>query len=1236
MREKGIVTLSGVFALVAIMVVGGSGLSLSLGTIPGQVVAVPSPAAALHAPGPGTPSSGSAKGLSDRTCADLKTSANDPQWARTQQEIKNRASDALAAGLRSSDLHLPYAGSIPDQVVNGVMTPGDLLESECHQGNTTSAIPLPSGVAYDGQNDTNGTVLNQTIDSNSIDGILNVNSSNNFYPDSATPNLWGAQLNAVLANVTILGHNGYFFWVQNVVSYDSRNDTISFVDDTWNFTAGGVSGMQTSSLVSWSPNGGNYTGVWVAYSPYIYCPPPFTVNVYVNTSVDSAGEQVLWYNYSVLTNGHFYANGNYDYLVFRSQAPTPVMQHLLPPSFEASGTQTALVNEGYEFDSFIGADDGSDNLILGVNATEQLKYCSLGPHNDCTPSDFAYSNVPAAVNYGSQTGEQTIGVDVGYKGTTAYISGGPLIANGLWGYRGLNGSLPGNTKVVNAISATGSPLALTSQPYFFVFFNNPATGIGYAWAPDVPDWYLMPGTYDYEIMLSDYAEQSGAITVGSSTVTLTATLPYSPESGVYTPLWAFGNSQVAGISTSGSGTISDQYILFNNPTSNCVSCGSAANGNLSSIFYNEDDYTFNSFPGLFIEGTNAYIDANNSPSFSVGSNGNYSLDLNIQFYETSHVTLSDDQGISGWSEQEEIGFYATVPASQNPAPQADVYVWDSMGDLIMSNDFEAVAPVASGYQEYVSPDGLVLYGGSHNVVWGNTFEDPTNSTLGSTYAGIGEDEGGDLIYNNNFTIDNPVVYLPYNYSNVADCLPQSLGGCANNATGNPWFYNTFGNTWNVTPQAATNVTDTVNGFALSGNVLGSFYPTQGGNYYWNYGLSPNNYSTNPYVNRFYYSDWSYVFPLGCGSVQAPGAPCGTAPALVGAYEDGMHIGGDYVPLKLAIGLEESGLPAGTDWSASLNSVSASTNSTVIAWGQLETGSYSYVVDSVPGYTATPSSGHVTLNGPRSTPYKIVFTRTASKLVISSFTASPSKTVVSAWTNLTVNFTGGSGTIGYAYTGLPQGCKTADLEVLPCQPLVAGNFTIRVFVNDSIGDSANDTTSLTVTQAAPTLVSVSISPGSKGVEEGNGLIFEATAVCSSGTCPIGTTFKWHLSNGLGKLNSTTGPTIAFSAGDTLGTVNLTVNATLDGKTVQSSPVTITIVNVVATSGGNSSWLTDLYIVVAVVAILIAVAALYVRSKRSNGIGSKGGAAEGSTQPPGEEEQQSGPPPAMEDAPPPPPE
>ena len=903
-------------------------------------------------------------------CPYLESVQNNPGYAAFVQRVQSFAHRAVSAGLPASDVHVPYSGPIADQTVNGVAMAGSQLSAECDQNLPPTSQTNPTGVAYDGQSDVSG-MKDVTLDSNSVAGILTVRAPTlNFYPGSGTPTVWGAQENVVLPNVTLFGQRcpsepcsstgsgNYAFWVQNVISYDSHNDSLSFVDDTWNFTSFS-SEMFNSSLVRWSPNGGNYTGVWVAFSPYYHVAPPFTVTAYVNTSVDSAGDQILWYNYSIRTPTQFIGDGNYDYLVFHSQPLTGRHLRLRPPDFEASATSYHVVTEGYEFDAFIGADDGSNQLMLGANATMNVQYCVRSPY--CTPTNFAYANVPAAVNYGSQTGEQTIGIAVNYVGSTAYLSAGPLFNHGLWNFTGEVGVSPGTTEVTNAIRVTGDPEGpLATQPYVFVFLKNMAyADQGFQWAPDSASWYLMPGTYRYAILLADYAEGHGTLVVGTNSTTLSAVLHYNPRMGVYTPLWAFGNGELAGISSMGNGSLFDQYLPFNNPT---TGFGGFIPGNLSRYFFSYDDYAYPSFPGVLFEGTNAYVDFAAPPTFSVPGGGGSYFNLGLEFWKTSHLTLAHDSFVQGWSAWSEISFYIGVPASQNPVPEAEVSFWDSSSNLVMSNNFVGTAPIDG----FVAPDGLVLYGGSHNVVWGNTFTDPGGVTPNATgpYAGVGLGEGNDLLYNNNFSVDNPVVYLPYNWPNVADCLPQSLGGCADNGSLNSWYYNdaanVVGNTWNVRLQSASNVAHTINGFPLHGNILGPSVRTQGGNYYWNYGTSPNNYSTHPYVSRFFYSDWSEIYPLGCGSIQGPGAPCGTAPPVLGAYEDGMAVGGDYAPYGPTVEFIETGLSHGSTWHVTIGGVRYTTQSSRLTIPE-PYGTYDFRV-SAPGWHASPKHGTVLASG----------------------------------------------------------------------------------------------------------------------------------------------------------------------------------------------------------------------------------------------------------------------------------
>jgi subtilase family serine protease len=57
-----------------------------------------------------------------------------------------------------------------------------------------------------------------------------------------------------------------------------------------------------------------------------------------------------------------------------------------------------------------------------------------------------------------------------------------------------------------------------------------------------------------------------------------------------------------------------------------------------------------------------------------------------------------------------------------------------------------------------------------------------------------------------------------------------------------------------------------------------------------------------------------------------------------------------------------------------------------------------------------------------------------------------------------------GVITYSYSGIPDGCSSHDSFSVSCTPASAGNYTVRVYVNDSAGHSATATTNLTVTSS----------------------------------------------------------------------------------------------------------------------------------------------------------------------------
>lgn len=69
----------------------------------------------------------------------------------------------------------------------------------------------------------------------------------------------------------------------------------------------------------------------------------------------------------------------------------------------------------------------------------------------------------------------------------------------------------------------------------------------------------------------------------------------------------------------------------------------------------------------------------------------------------------------------------------------------------------------------------------------------------------------------------------------------------------------------------------------------------------------------------------------------------------------------YTQVTYAVTFTETGLSSGTSWSVTLNGATKSSTTSTITFTE-PNGTYGYTVGTVPGYTASPSSGSVTVNG----------------------------------------------------------------------------------------------------------------------------------------------------------------------------------------------------------------------------------------------------------------------------------
>ncbi len=120
--------------------------------------------------------------------------------------------------------------------------------------------------------------------------------------------------------------------------------------------------------------------------------------------------------------------------------------------------------------------------------------------------------------------------------------------------------------------------------------------------------------------------------------------------------------------------------------------------------------------------------------------------------------------------------------------------------------------------------------------------------------------------------------------------------------------------------------------------------------------------------------------------------------------------------------------------------------------------------------------------------------------IDRFLASPAAIPLGHSTYLNTTSRGGFGTLRLEYTGLPQGCVSSDVSSLPCTPTVAGSFTLRVYANDTAGNSASATAQLLV-GSVPSVSSFVISPSFVEVNSSAYLNVSATG----GTGPLSFAF-----------------------------------------------------------------------------------------------------------------------------------
>ncbi|MGC8608730.1 MAG: thermopsin family protease [Thermoplasmata archaeon] len=691
-----------------------------------------------------------------------------------------------------------------------------------------SRSPAPMGIGDFGlRSGRDGSIVPYTMNTTSIEGSITLNNLNAFYLQNDGPQSVSIQLNTVLNNVTLFGNSSYVFWNQNVVFYSARTHQLEFIDNVWNFS---------SPAFNMTPNAiahGNGTVVppiyYYAIGPAYTIRYPFAVKLYLTAAVID-GDSTAFFNYTIESHGRT-ISGSFDEVMFNSTYGMPAGYSAPMPHYMISGTE--ITPTGYllnDAEIMIGGPGGgSTSSIYGISGSMSLKYLPeeritsapvhgmQNPQNDRTAATNNYVTVPSAYDFGTDTGETSEGVSVSWnQAREAQLTAGPSLLYGMWGVS------PENTQM-NQYSGRVNP----SNAFMFVSPGSNFNAQNAAWVPLNPhgsySFILPQGQYTAEALLSYYAPQvfslsqityrpvpfnglhaqATASAHGQNGGGQKISLKYDRLAGIYTPLVAMDNQQLKTISTSGSGTLNDPYMIENYQP-----------GSMSSLFAEFNDFAFPVFTGVLLVNTNAYVDMVEMPSLLIQYPSYLDTFLSVfdlptfnymgyGMYSTEHVSLFDSN-ISGWFSSELAGF-----------PVANVILWNSSSDLIGSNTFMSM------------DSSLLIFGGSLNTVWGNTFKNYANPMINA------DEMAAINLYGAPLGIS---VYSSSNlvYNNIFNSTITAYSPSFSIYTGEPAQYI---NQWNVSLRPASSIS-IKNGFTLTGSIVNSEY--QGGT---NGGTSTASYRT---------------------------------------------------------------------------------------------------------------------------------------------------------------------------------------------------------------------------------------------------------------------------------------------------------------------------------------------------------------------------------------------------------
>jgi len=825
-----------------------------------------------------------------------------------------------------------------------------------------SQSPAPLGISSYGVENTTGNASGYVLNSPSYEGSVTFDSLNVLYFDIGDPDTIGVQMNTVTSNTTLFGNSNYSYWAQNVINYEPRTGLLQFFDNIWNFSSRTSLNISSNVFESYGPNGSLFYPVYYAANgPVFNVSMPFTVHLFLNqttTNVNGFPDDILYFNYSVIKSAATLYSGSFDYVIFNSQNSASPTATIAAPDFQLNGFNPTASGFPYESELVLcGPYDGGTTTVLNVDASLNLWYL-----NSTTGT---YENVPSAVAFGTNTGETIEGATEWFDASdTVHVGPGPTLPYPLW--NASPAAVPGHIDLTGTITPDTSFVFLSQGTTF-----NP-TVAGYAPVPfgGAIDYQVPAGNYTGEVLMSNYDRASiNALQSNPTSWNVGVALTPDMTTGIYTPLIAYDNAELAELAVGGTGTSGNPYVLPNDAASS-----------LDPLFGAINVYDFPEFPGLLISQTSAYVLLEGSSTFFINYTGpalsymeRYGLPtsnhLQFELYGTSHVSVMDTPGISGWLSENLAGL-----------PVTSFMLWNATSTLIAGNVFSSQGTT------------LQLYGGTDNTIWGNWFDtDPslanpamaTSVDYGSEPLGPQVYENADLIFNNAFLTVIPA-YSPASTIYLATAYST--------------FSSTWLDAWNVSAQPATNVW-IVNGISLTGSIVGGSYV--GGNLWWDYAPGASVLPFGGFGLIAVGGDWLPIVGDSVTFVET-GLPSGSVwgfefdglvvyastPTVVLSFFDGsfnfsvLSIAGyadtpsngtlvlqggpgavaiafTLIPDEYLLTFTETGLPALTTWGVTVDGATQSAATTSIAFNVTD-GIYTWSVAPVAGLLLQQGSGTTTI------------------------------------------------------------------------------------------------------------------------------------------------------------------------------------------------------------------------------------------------------------------------------------